>query len=309
MCPPGTGFGDNLDEAQYDWTFWSSLMNQTITVVRGQGANNIILVSGLDWNYDYLGKGGSSTGGPIARPSLLPWTSVANIGYSFHPYQHGACCGQIGSSSDLSIADPYQSAFCQYPANSNPSNSPLPIPSGDSGSKVCDSTGYATTQDKKAPPCVWAANAIANGKTGVCAGDKAACANKTQSTCSSTDWSTSTAGGWSSYVLPMAKYGPLVATEFGPFDCSSPFTTTFVKWTKQFGVSYTAWALWPQNSGGPGSGACGYPSVMEPSGGPLDASCAFGKCSPNCVTLSGCQQLIKPMGWSGKVVYNDIASG
>jgi len=91
MCPPGTGFGDNLDESEYDWAFWSSLMNQTITVVRGQGANNIILVSGLDWNYDYLGKGGSSTGGPIARPSLIPWKGVANIGYSFHPYQHGAC--------------------------------------------------------------------------------------------------------------------------------------------------------------------------------------------------------------------------
>jgi len=284
-------------------------MNQTINVIRAQGANNIILVSALDWNYDYLGKGGSSTGGPIARPALMPWSSLPNIGYSFHPYQHGACCGQIGSSSDMSISDPYQSAFCQYPTSTTvASNSPLPIPSSDSGSHVCDSTGYATTQDKKAPPCLWVAQAKnpATGATGLCAGDKAACEGKSQTDCNAVNWSAATAGGWSSYVLPMAKYGPLVATEFGPFDCSSPFTSTFLKWCNQFGVSYTAWALWPQNSGGPGSGACGYPSVMVPSGGALDASCAFGKCSPNCATLSGCQQLIQPMGWSGKLVYADL---
>jgi hypothetical protein len=305
MCPPGTGFGDNLDESQYDWTFWSSLMDQAITVIRDTGATNMILVTGLDWNYDYLGAGGSSTGGPIARPSLLPWYSrgVKNVGYSLHPYQHGACCGAIGSSSDLSINDPYQSAFCQYaPANYKASNSPLPIPdSVSAGSKQCDSTGYATTQDKKAPPCIWAQAA------NLCAGDKAKCQGKSQSNCSATDWSSDQAGGWSTYVLPMAKYGPLFATEFGPFDCSSPFTTAFLKWAKQFSVGYTAWALWPQNSGGPGSGACGYPSVIVPTGGPLDASCAFGKCSPNCdTTVSACSSIIQPMGWSGKLVYADI---
>jgi len=309
MCPPGTGFGDNLDESQYDWTFWSSLYNQTINVIRGQGAQNVILVSALDWSYDWLGKGGASTGGPIARVStLLPWVaqSVQNIAYAFHPYQHGSCCGNIGSTSDESITDPYESAFCQYPKSTSPSNSDLPIPSSDAGSHKCDSTGYATTQDKKAPPCTWAANAIAGGVTGICAGDKAACQGKSQSDCQSTNWTSATAGGWSSYVLPMQQYGPLIATEFGSFDCSSAFVNTLLKWCKQFGVSYTAWALWPQNSGGPGSGACGYPSVMTPSGGNLDASCAFGKCSPNCATLDGCTQLIKPLPWAGQAVYNDI---
>jgi len=283
-------------------------MNQAITAIRGTGASNTIVVTGLDWNYDYLGKGGSSTGGPIARPSLLAWyPSVQNIAYSLHPYQHGACCGQIGSSSDLSIDDPFQSAFCQYaPDGYKASNSPLPIPSSVSaGSKQCDSTGYASTQDKKAPPCIWAPKA--NG-TGLCAGDKSACQGKSQTDCSAVNWANANAGGWSSYVLPMAKYGPLIATEFGPFDCSSPFTAAFLRWAKQFSVSYTAWALWPQNSGGPGSGACGYPSVMIPTGGALDASCAFGKCSPNCATLDGCTQIINPMGWSGKLVYADIKS-
>jgi len=312
MCPPGTGFGDNPDESQYDWAFWSSLVNQSIGVIRGQGNNNIILVAGLDWNYDYLGKGGSSTGGPIARPALLPWVDAGatNIAYSFHPYQHGACCGAIGGTTDQSAADPYQSAFCQYPKDANPSKSDLPIPSSvSSGSRVCDSTGYATTQDKKAPPCIWVAQAIANGTTGVCAGDKSKCQGKSSTDCSAVQWSSADAGGWSSYVLPMQKYGALIATEFGPFDCSSPFTTTFMKYCSQFGISYTAWALWPQNSGGPGSGACGYPSVMIPTGGSLDASCAFGKCNPNCATLDGCNTLLQPMGWSGTVVYNDIKSG
>jgi len=285
-------------------------MNQTINVIRQQGANNMIIVSGLDWNYDYLGKGGSTTGGPIARPSLLPWYSsgVQNVAYALHPYQHGACCGNIGSSSDQSAQDPYESAFCQYPKSTSPSNSDLPIPSADSGSHKCDSTGYATTQDKKAPPCVWAPYAIANGTTGLCAGDKAACEGKTQSQCSAVDWSSSTAGGWSSYVLPMQKYGALISTEFGTFDCSSAFVVQFLKYCKQYGISYTAWALWPQNSGGPGSGACGYPTVMVPSGGALDASCAFGKCSPNCATLDGCAQLVKPIPWAGQLIYNDIGA-
>jgi hypothetical protein len=312
MCPPGTGFGDNVDESEYDWTFWSSLMNQAITVIRATGSTNTIVVTGLDWNYDYLGKGGSSTGGPIARPSLLPWyPSVQNVAYSMHPYQHGACCGQIGDTSDLSVTDQYQSAFCQYaPDNWPASKSGLPIPTADAGAHTCDSDGYTTTQNKKAPPCIWAPNAKngSSGSVGLCAGDKDQCGGKSQSECSAVDWASNTSGGWSTYVLPMAKYGPLLATEFGPFDCSSPFTSAFLKWAKQFSVSYTAWALWPQNSGGPGSGACGYPSVMVPTGGALDASCAFGKCSPNCATSDGCNQDIQPMGWSGKLIFADLHS-
>jgi len=312
-CPPGTGFGDNIDESQYDWTFWSTLMNTTIGIIRGQGANNVIQVSGLDWNYDYLGKGGSSTGGPISRASLMPWatgsTPVPNIAYSLHPYQHGSCCGQIGSTSDQSATDKYESAFCQF-ATGQPSNSPLPIPSQDPGEHSCNDVGYTTTQNKKAPPCVWVATGYnpKTGSNGVCAGDQDYCAGLDQTTCSSKDWSAATSGGWASYVLPMAKYGPLVATEFGTFDCSSAFVTTFFKFAKQFGVSYTAWAMWPQNSGGPGAGICGYPSVIQPTGGAIDNSCGYGKCSPNCETLSGCAQMIQPLGWAGTAVFADMKS-
>jgi hypothetical protein len=146
-CPPGTGFGDNIDEADYDWAFWSSLMGQAITVIRGQGANNVIVVTGLDWNYDYKGKNTSGNPGPIDKPDLITWKDVSNVAYAMHPYQHGACCGAIGSDSDQSAADPYQSAFCQYANSTTASKSPLPIPSSvTAGSKICDSTGYATTQ-------------------------------------------------------------------------------------------------------------------------------------------------------------------
>jgi hypothetical protein len=64
-------------------------------------------------------------------------------------------------------------------------------------------------------------------------------------------------GGWSKYILPMAQYGPLIATEFGTYDCSSPFYMRFLHWAANNNVSYTAFAVWPQNSGGPGNGACG----------------------------------------------------
>jgi hypothetical protein len=404
VCPPGVGFGDNIDESQYAWDKWSELMDTTIRTIRDDAkATNIIITNALDWSYDWLGKGGTKTGGPIARPQLLPWVgrNVPNIAYALHPYQHGSCCGQIGQTEDLSVNDPYESAFCQYPPfdhSGQPvaSHSPVPI-----ANTVCDSTGYATTQNKKSPPCTWAPNAIIpptppspppspptppcqtltgmnlgghdivhgdqnlqpaaaycchscditpgcigwtyvtgnqqcwlkdkidsphpDGSvisgyssvnntekiiekrwiyaSGVCAGDKDTCSNLTESQCKAVDWASPSAGGWSKYVLPMAQYGPIIASEHGSFDCSSAFEYALTSWMSKFGVSYTAWALWPQNSGGPGQGACGYPSIMVPSSGFSDG---FGKGTNNCDTLDSCSALLQPLGWSGKVVFNDI---
>jgi len=302
------GFGDNLPESEYNWAAWSNLTYQTVSVIRDQvKANNIILTAGLDWNYDYLGDSSSSNPGPIVNPNLLTWKNYKNIAYSFHPYQHGACCGQVGSSSDLSATDPYQSAFCLYPPTDGngtpvPSYSSIPVPN-----HSCDTTGYAETQNKKAPPCVWApfAKKPGSSQVGLCAGDRDECDGLTQSACNqkNANWNVSTSGGWSKYVYPMAKYGPLIATEFGPFDCSSPFTTQFLRFTTNYQIPYTAWALWPQNSGGPGAGACGYPSVMFPSAGDSDG---FGKGNPNCQTSSGCTSMLKPLAWSAQLVAQDI---
>jgi len=139
--------------------------------------------------------------------------------------------------------------------------------------------------------------------TGVCAGDRDMCGNLTEAQCKSVDWKSPSAGGWSKYVLPMAQYGPIIATEHGSFDCSSAFEVALTSWMAKFGVSYTAWALWPQNSGGPGQGACGYPSVMYPSDSQSDG---FGKGARNCETPTNCVAFLKPLGWSGVVIYEDI---
>jgi len=101
----------------------------------------------------------------------------------------------------------------------------------------------------------------------------------------------------------MAQYGPIIASEHGSFDCSSAFEYALTSWMEKFGISYTAWALWPQNSGGPGQGACGYPSIMVPSAGVSDG---FGKGPNNCLTLDSCAKLLVPLEWSGQVVYKDI---
>eukprot|EP01111_Echinosteliopsis_oligospora_P001706 TRINITY_DN1249_c0_g1_i2.p1 TRINITY_DN1249_c0_g1~~TRINITY_DN1249_c0_g1_i2.p1 ORF type:complete len:627 (-),score=169.48 TRINITY_DN1249_c0_g1_i2:54-1934(-) len=306
----GKTYGDNIPDGSYNWADWATLMNDAINVIRGVGNNNIILVSGLDWNYDYLGNETTSNTGPIGTPSLLKWKAVQNIAYAFHPYQHGSCCGSIGYSSDLSKTDPYQSAYCLFPPTDKAGNGLASFSQTPIFGTLCDSSGYGTTVNKKSPPCQWAPNAKKPGQTtpGLCAGDRDTCDGLSYTACSaaSLNWVSPSTGGWSKYVLPMNKYGPLVATEFGTFDCSSPFISSFLSWCGQFGVSYTAWALWPQNSGGPGQGACGYPSIMTPSAGTSDG---FGKGSNNCQTLAGCSALLQPLSFAGPLIKADIKAG
>src|SRR5262249_29302902 len=160
--------------------------------------------------------------------TYLPWKSTyANIAYAFHPYQHGSCCGQIGTSgTDLSATDPYESGFCSYYPDGSTwgpaTGAALP------GAKTCVNNGYAATQDKKMPPCTWVATAFnpATGKAGLCAGDRGICNALGEADCKRVDPASPSAGGWSKYALPMTNYGPLIATEFGSFDCSSGFVNT-----------------------------------------------------------------------------------
>jgi hypothetical protein len=298
---PFPAFGVNEEEEEYPWDLWTELMDSWIRAIRDQaGATNIIVVNGLDWGYSF-GPGY----GPLAHPDqYLPWKSIyANIAYGFHPYQHGSCCGNIGAgATDESATDPYQSGYCAYYPNGDiwgePSNAPLP------GGASCMQKGYAETVDKKMPPCHWVDTAFnpSTGGSGICAGDREACSALSKEACDQLDWSTPQAGGWSKYVLPMDQYGPLIASEFGSFDCSSPFVKTLLTYLNEHEISYTAWALWPQNSGGPGGlGACGYPSVMtSATEGPGDFR--------QCLDLAGCQQLIQPLPWAGKAVYDDLMS-
>ena len=294
------GEGANQEDKDYPWDLWTEYMLTQIKSIRdGAMASNIILVNGLDWGYDFGPRYGA-----IAFPDkYLPWkASYSNIAYAFHPYQHGACCGDIGASgTDMSATDPYQSGFCSYYKDGSvwgtPSGTALP------GGKTCTNKGYAATQDKKMPPCTWVASAWnpTTNALGLCAGDRTVCGPKTQAECQAVDWSSPAAGGWSRFVLPMAKYGPLIATEFGSFDCSSPYVTTLLQYMAKFEISYTAWALWPQNSGGPeGLGSCGYPSVMAPVSDPGDFR--------GCFDAASCAQLMQPLPWGGAATHHDLMS-
>jgi Cellulase (glycosyl hydrolase family 5) len=290
----------NEEDADYPWDLWAEYMQAQIATIRDDAqANNIILVNGLDWGYDFGPKYG-----PIAYPDrFMPWrTQYGNIAYAFHPYQHGSCCGEIGASgTDLSASDPYESGFCSYYKDGTDhgaaSGAALP------GGKSCTNNGYAATQDKKMPPCTWVATAY-NPKTkanGLCAGDRSLCGDKSQAECEAVDRSKPEAGGWSKYALPMTQYGPLIATEYGSFDCSSGYVRTLLDYMKEYGISYTAWALWPQNSGGPeGLGSCGYPAVSRPSADPGDFRA--------CLDASACASLLEPMPWSGKATFDDLMS-
>jgi hypothetical protein len=297
---PFPAAGANQEEVDYPWDLWAEFMLDQIKAIRdGAEAPNIIIVSGLDFGYDF-----GPTYGPIAHPAeFLPWAcSYPNIAYSFHPYQHGTCCGAVGASgTDLSASDPYESAFCSYYEDGTTwgTASGAALPSG----TACTNRGYAPTSDKKMPPCTWVEAAF-NPKTGLlglCAGDRALCNDKAQAECESVDPASPAAGGWSEYVLPMAKYGPLIATEYGSFDCSSPYVKTLLAYMETFGISYTAWALWPQNSGGPeGLGSCGYPSVMTPAAAPGDFRACFD--------AGGCASLMQPMPWSGLATHEALTS-
>jgi hypothetical protein len=297
---PFPGEGTNEAAEDYPWDLWSEFMLRQIQAIRDEaGASNMILVSGLDWGYDF-----GPEHGPIAHPDqYLPWVErYANIAYAFHPYQHGSCCGAIGADGvDLSATDPYQSAFCSYfpdgTTHGPASSAALPLP----GELTCSNHGYAETADKKMPPCTWVATAFNphTGGAGLCAGDREICGPKSQEECLATDPALSSAGGWSKYVLPMAGYGPLIATEYGSFDCSSPYVTTLLDYMDRFGISYTAWALWSQNSGGPaGLGACGYPSVMKPTADPGDFR--------GCLQSGACADLMEPLPWSGTSTFDDL---
>ena len=294
-------FGANEEEKDYSWDLWTEVMSQWIGTIRdGAGAKNIIIVNGLDWAYSF-----GPQYGPLSDPDkYLTWkTKYANIAYGFHPYQHGACCGQIGAGdTDLSATDPYQSGYCEwYPDGSvygKPSGAALP------GSSSCVQNGYAASQDKKLPPCHWVDSAYnpTTKQNGLCAGDRSVCSKLDKAACDAMDWNSSKAGGWSTYVLPMNRFGPLIATEFGSFDCSSPFVKTLLKYLSQNKISYTAWALWPQDSGGPGGlGACGYPSVMTPVPGQTGDF-------RQCLDTAGCTSLIQPLRWAGKLIYADLLS-
>ena len=51
-----------------------------------------------------------------------------------------------------------------------------------------------------------------------------------------------------------ARY-PLVATEFGTYNCTATYEQNFIAYANQIGMGWTAWAWYP--------GGCGFPSLIE----------------------------------------------
>lgn len=288
----------NYDETEYRWDLWYFVMKTIIDKIRNNAkANNICILGGLDFGYDFNPNSNNSyfTKTFNSDTEKLFGNFGENIMFNFHPYMHGVCCGQIADANgiDISITDKYESAYCSfYPNDSkNASGSSLPIQN-----TTCDSTGYSETVNKKMPPCTWvdSAHNPNSSSLGLCAGDRDKCNKQnTKEECNQN----SDIGGWSEYVLKVQKYGPLIMTEFGSFDCSTPYVTRLLEYAKEHDISWTAWALWPQNSGGPGNGACGYPSIMQPYD---DDTAGFSAC----IDKSNCN--LTPLGFYGKNIQNYI---
>jgi hypothetical protein len=293
-------------EDKYDWDMWTTVMNRWLKAVRDEGgADNVIIINGLMWGYAFHG--------PIANPDkYLPWVAKGykNIAYGFHPYQHGTCCGEVGVDKDLSKEDPYHVGYCRYFQKGTP-DKPAPnmsyLPSSTTSLPVtCGHIGYERTRSMGMPPCRWIDNAFnPNGARGLCVGQPDVCEPLSKEQCDALDRGTPAAGGWSRYVLPMTKFGPIIATEFGSFDCSSPFVSEFMEYSDKYDVSYTAWALWPQNNGGTlEMGACSYPSINEPFPNlntPYETDFKVCRNLGECVKAMG-----QPMRWAGRVIFENI---
>jgi hypothetical protein len=294
------------DEDKYDWDMWATVMNRWLKAVRDEGgADNVVIINGLMWGYAFHG--------PISNPDkYMPWVAKGykNIAYGFHPYQHGTCCGDVGTDKDLSKDDPYHLGYCRY-FQKGTTDKPEPnmsyLPSSTSSLPVkCGHVGYERTRPMGMPPCRWVANAYnPNGTPGMCVGQPDVCEPLGKEQCDAMDRGTAAAGGWSRYVLPMTKFGPIIATEFGSFDCSSPFVSEFMDYSDKYDISDTAWAIWPQNNGGTlEMGSCSYPAVNEPF---PNLNTPYETDFKACRNLNDCVKAMgQPMRWAGRVIFENI---
>jgi hypothetical protein len=51
--------------------------------------------------------------------------------------------------------------------------------------------------------------------------------------------------GWNKYFLGMQKYGPIIATAFGTFDCSIPYLIAFLDYAEMYSLSWVAFGVQP----------------------------------------------------------------
>jgi hypothetical protein len=78
-----------------------------------------------------------------------------------------------------------------------------------------------------------------------------------------------------------------------------------MSYSDSYGISYTAWALWPQNNGGTlNMGSCSYPAINEAF---PNLNTPYLTDFKACRDLSACVKAMgQPMRWAGQVVFENI---
>ena len=150
----------NTQANGYKGTYQAVGMQQLYDAVRGTGANNMVIIGGLNWAYDLSGV-----------PTHL--INGTNIAYATHPYsfKEGSATYTVGGPA---------------PAN------------------------------------------------------------------------------WDTMFGNLAATYPVIATEFGDNDCTTPYYSVFTSYAASKGISWTAWAWywggWPDANSG---SACSYPTILS----------------------------------------------
>jgi aryl-phospho-beta-D-glucosidase BglC (GH1 family) len=68
---------------------------------------------------------------------------------------------------------------------------------------------------------------------------------------------------WDQKFGNLARSYPVIATEFGNSDCSTPYYNVFTTYAASKGISWTAWAWYYGGWADPNSGAaCGFPTIL-----------------------------------------------
>ena len=258
------------------YNLWRNFYNQVVLKIRSL-TDNIIIVNGLNRGYDF------SVAISSLVNSDGPFQNNKNIAYGIHPFQLASCCGlitRVSSSSDItgirkenpiyksvsltsdkqgytidqSMDDPHERLYCNYNGakplsfkNKNRSkffNLPF-LTNNTRLTKYTCSDSYSSTDSTKLPPCNWNSSYlnpndyknVVGSYVGDCPTDvKTALSQKSASVPLS---------GWDKYFLGMRRYGPLIATAFGTFDCSLPYLMAFLDYAKSNNISWIAFGIQP----------------------------------------------------------------
>jgi len=168
---------------------------------------------------------------------------------------------------DQSIFDPYEKAYCNFPGKISNRNTyqdnmkgkafSIPSPEGnqyfdlpsatqntDLNMMKCDHS-FNKSQSKKLPPCQFDDRLI-DARTGTeyvgtYIGD---CPNHVVKALKSKKFDVPSSG-WNKYFLGMRKYGPVIATAFGTFDCSLPYIKAFLEYAEMNSLSWVAFGIQP----------------------------------------------------------------